>query len=283
MRYIHLLLGVLISEVTQAAHTYLRLQQALDKKLVETQVISRGGHGGFCIQMNLNNKTPDSLVILVEAGRRLNSLDDHDQDILVVKEERVALRAMERKSLGIKGYCCQATNSSPSRGAKYHVNVMSDSTLARLARLLNFKTFDPLAEQQAVWAISNDRSAATISGGKDSLTRFLREAVAAFKGEELPWYVVLSKEYISRDGLISLVNQRLQGAMNYANEKEGYATLLVKNKQGDLVCQIKSEWLKATSSSIYTIDLPIKGLDKGSYTIELKTQEKQLAKRVFEL
>lgn len=45
------------------------------------------------------NLTKDSLIILIEAGRKLNSLDDNYQDILIVKEELLGLRLSEEKAL----------------------------------------------------------------------------------------------------------------------------------------------------------------------------------------
>lgn len=266
-----------------ATHLQMNLQKALDKKLVEAKVTSLGGYQGFCIRMNLKNLSKDSLIITVEAGRRLNSIDDKNQDILVVKQEIIALRTKEEKGFNVKGYCCQASNHSPPMGAKYHINTLADTNLVKLARLLNFKEFDKNAEQEAIWAISDKRSSANISSENDSLTQGLREMVAMLKGEELPWYRILSKKYVFENGAISIINLRLQGLISYSNDKENYATLSVKNEKGLEVCQVKSEWIKISTNQIYKLDLPIKGLPKGKYSIELSTTEKQLAKREFEI
>ena len=266
-----------------AKHRAITLQTALNEKLVLVNTLSLGGHQGFCMNLSIKNLTKDSLVILLEAGRRLNSIDDQNQDILVVKEAIIALKSAELKHLKVKGYCCQASKHSPTKGAKYDVNVLGDSNFVKLARFLNRMEFEVKAEQEAVWAISEKRSAAHISSGNDSITRTLREMVAHIKGEELPWYRILSKEYVYQNGVIANVHLRLQGIISLSNDKENYITLSVRDTNGVFVCEIKKEWLKAGVQQMYKVDLPIKGLVKGKYSIEINSVEKQLAKREFEI
>jgi len=283
MTNIKFIVCFLISFRLGANHLRMDLQKALDKRLVEATATSKGGYQGYCINIKIKNLTKDSLMILVEAGRRLNSLDEKNQDILIVKEQLIVLKALEGKQFDVKGYCCQASNHCPSKGSGYHINSLADSSLVKLARLLNFKEFDRNAEQEAVWAISDKRSSANISSENDSLTQSLREMVAMLKGEELPWYRILSKKYVFENGVISFVNLRLQGLMSYSNDRENYVTLSVKNEMGMQVCQLKSEWVKVCSNETYKLDIPIKGLPKGKYFVELNSPERLLAKREFEI
>lgn len=274
---------VLLAAQLRGGHQRLSLQKALDKKLVTATATSLGGYQGMCISFAVKNLTKDSLVILVEPGRRMNSLEDKNQDILIVKQELLALKAHEEKRTTLKGYCCQMANFAPAAGARYAVNKLADSNLVKLARFLNVMEFDKNAEQEAVWAISDNRSAANISSESDSLTQSLREVTAMLKGEELPWYRIISRKYVYGNGAISVVNLRLLGLISYSNDKENYATLLVKDEKGIQVCAVKSEWLRVARDQVYKLDLPIKGLAKGRYSIELNTPDKQLAKREFEL
>ncbi|PBQ31550.1 hypothetical protein CNR22_07145 [Sphingobacteriaceae bacterium] len=278
-----IILCLLVSTQLQAAHISMSLQKAVDKKLVFVKVASLGGYQGFCVNMVLKNLTKDSLIILVEAGRRLNSLDDQQQDILLVKEESVALKMNEGKSFNLKGYCCQASKHAPSPGSKFSVNTLADSNLVSLARYLNVSKFDANAEQEAVWSLSDKRPTATITAPEDSLLHGLRQKVAMIKGEPIPWYRILSKKINYSNGAIGIVNLNLRGDLVYSNDLANYATLSVVNEKGLPVCEIKSEWLNVSTNQIYKLDLPIKGLAKGKYTIELRTPEKQLAQKEFEL
>lgn len=278
-----IILCILISSQFHAAHLSMNLQKAVDKKLVDVKITGKGGFQGYCLNMALKNLTKDSLIILVEAGRRLNSLNDKEQDILIVKEQIITLKMYELKNADLKGYCCQATNGSPSKGSKFEVNKLADSNLVYLARYLNANEFDKNAEQEAVWSLSNNRSAANITAPDDSLLQGLREKIAMIKGEPIPWYRIHSRKIVYSNGVIGIVNLTLRGDLSYSNDSENYATLSVVNEKGFPVCEIKSTWLKVAISGVYRLDLPIKGLEKGKYTVELRTPDKQLAQREFEL
>ena len=266
-----------------AKHQKLNLQKAIDLKLVKARATSLGGHAGACMQMHLTNLGKDSLIVLIEAGRRLNSLDDKAQDILIVQQQVISLRKAEEKSFTVKGYCCQASKSAPKTNARYDVNKLADSSLVKLARYLSLNTFEQDVEQQAVWAISDKQPAARITAKNDSLILPLRCFVADIKGEKLPWYTVVSRTYVYNNGAISVFPLLLKGKMQYSADKDSYITLTVLNEKGQQVCLVQNQWFKAAKQADYQVNLPVKGLAKGKYSIELKTPEKQLAIQEFEL
>lgn len=268
---------------TKANHQKMNLQKALDLKLVKAEVKSLGGHSGFCINMNLKNLTKDSLVIIVEAGRRLNSVEDKNQDILITQQEIIAMSKAESRSFNVKGYCCQSSHSSPSAGAKYDVNKMADSNLVSVARYLNISKMEPNVEQQAIWAISDNKATANIASQKDTTLLPLKQLVANLKGEKLPWYSMITKTVVFASGSMQTYPLYLRGKMSYSNDKEDYVSLYIFNEKGLPVCEIKSQWLLPCANKNYDLNIPVMGLAKGKYTIELKTPEKQLAKQEFEI
>ncbi|MCC6372674.1 MAG: hypothetical protein IT236_16845, partial [Bacteroidia bacterium] len=246
-------------------------------------VTGLGGYQGYCVNMDLKNLSKDSLIIEVEAGRRLNSLDDKVQDILIVKEEFISLRNLEEKNFKIKGYCCQASNSAPPANAKYDVNKMADSNLVKLARFLNAGKFNNDTEQQAIWALSDKKPTATISGINDTLLLPLKQLVCNMKGEVMPWYSLISGTYVFNNGTIYNYPLVLKGKLAYSSDTEEYATLYVFDAKGQQVCQVKCEWIKSGQNNSFALNIPVKGLAKGKYSIALKTPQKELAKKEFEI
>lgn len=267
----------------QAKHQKMSLQKALDLKLVKAEARSLGGYQGFCVKMNLKNLTSDSLIVIVEAGRRLNSLDDKNQDILITQQEIIAMMKLQERTFNVKGYCCQANNHSPFAGAKYDVNKLADSNLVSLARYLNTSKFESDVEQQAIWAVSDKKSSANIASVNDSLLLPLKQLVANLKGEKLPWYSLITKTVLYAGGDMKTYPLYLRGKLNYSNDKEDYVSLYVFDESGLPVCEIKSQWLLPCVNKDYELNIPVKGLAKGKYSIELKTPEKQLAKQEFEI
>jgi hypothetical protein len=261
----------------------MHLQQALDKNLIKVSASSKGGYQGFCIQMQIRNLTKDSLTIMVEPGRRLNSLRDSRQDILITKQELISLKQFEGKSFSVKGYCCQATNESPSTGDLYGVGKLADSNLVSLALYLNGNKNDLGAEQQAVWAISDNRPASYITSVKDTGANALRKLVCLLKGEVMPWYSMVSKTLTYQSGRMETVPVLLLGDMPFDCDKESYTTLHVLNEKGEEVCRIIQQWTPKGSGQNYELNLPVNMLVRGKYVIELKTPEKLLVSREFQI
>ncbi|MBA3664541.1 MAG: hypothetical protein H0W61_10080 [Bacteroidetes bacterium] len=273
----------LVSFNAKAKHQKLNLQKAMEQHLVKAKANSLGGYQGYCMNLNLISLSPDSLIVYIEAGRRLNSTDDKNQDILIVKEEIIVLSKLENKWVKVKGYCCQANNHSPSQNAKYDINTLADSSLVTLARYLNAGSFDAHVEQQAIWAISDKKPTANITMRNDSLSLPLRELVATLKGEPLPWYTVISRTYVFTSGVMENYPQLLRGKLNYSNDRDTYVTLFILDNKGKEVCLLKSQWMKAEVNGNYDLNVPVKSLAKGKYSIGLRTSDKELTKREFEI
>jgi hypothetical protein len=266
----------------QAKHQKMDLQKALDSRSVSAKAYSLGGYQGNCINMELKNLSGDSLIVIVEAGRRLNSLEESDQDILITQEQIIVLKKSEGKTFPVNGYCCQANNHSPKQNARYGINRMADSNLVILARYMSTRNFDQFVIQQAVWAISDKRPTAQITTKNDSTLLPLRMLVSNLKGEPVPWFTIISKILEYPSGAMENFPIELRGKMNYTNGSECYTTLHVLNSKGIEVCQVIKQWTMPGTKD-YDLNIPLKGLAKGKYTIELNTPDKNLAKKEFEI
>lgn len=283
MKTIFLLALAIITMPLEARHLKLNLQKALELKLVKAKASGLGGYQGYCVNIDLKNLTKDSLMVVVEAGRRLNSVDDKMQDILIVKEELINLKNSEQKIFKVKGYCCQASNFAPSPNASYDINKLADSNLVKLARFLSLGKFEASTEQQAIWSISDKKPTASISGINDTLLLPLKQLVCNIKGEVMPWYNLSSGTFVYSNGSICNYAIALRGKLSYSSDTEEYATLYVFNAKGQQVCMVKSEWIKQGQNKDYPLNIPVKGLDKGKYTIALLSPQKELAKKEFEI
>ncbi len=267
----------------QSKNQRVSLKNALHLNLVTCEAKSLGAYQGYCMNMRLKNLSNDSVIILLEAGIKLNSMDDKYQDILVTKEEIIALKRNEEKLFKLKGYCCQASNCAPSLNAKYSFSESVDSNLVKLATFLNTHHFEQGAEQHAIWAISNKHLTANITSVNDTTALLLKQMVSNLKNEKLPWYQIVTNTYVYKSGRMEILPICLKGQLNYSCEVEDYVTLSIKNKKGLPVCFIISQWLRQGTNQKYDLNIPLKGLSKGEYTIELKTLNKELVRQEFEI
>ncbi|MBL7932050.1 MAG: hypothetical protein JNL60_09110, partial [Bacteroidia bacterium] len=201
----------------------------------------------------------------------------------IVKELHVDIGPGETRKTNVKGYCCQADKRSPSERSRYDVNKIAEMPLYMVARYLNLNSFDPEVEQKAIWAISNGRSAATITGKNDTAIKPLREMVATIKGEKLPWYTLLTRTKTQPDGTIESYPLELRGDIPYSVDEESYVTMTVLNENEVPVCMVKSEWLKVCKDAKYPVQLNVRALPKGKYKVEMRSRDKSLAREEFEI
>ncbi|MCA6437235.1 MAG: hypothetical protein IM600_02875 [Bacteroidetes bacterium] len=273
----------LILVVNLNAKTILSLKKALELKFVSAKATNNGGYQGDCMLLTLTNFTKDSLEVQLEPGFVFNSKNDSKQDIIVTREEFFVLGSQSSISKKIKGYCCQAGKSAPSSGEAYTFNFNPAKELTQLALFLNKNKFLAQAEQQAIWAISDNKNTANITGNNDSIQMQLRHYVAKLKGEPIPWYVLETKTIHYSSGNMETLALNLKGDLTFSMPNEAYAMLHVLNSKGEEVCKIIHQYLKASPNLTLPVKFSVSGLKKGKYKVELKTKNNAVCEREFEI
>ncbi len=270
------------AEAKTAKHV--TLQDAICRKLISGTGKGLGGYQGYCVELQLRSLVPDSLVIAVEPGRRLKAEASEYQDILIVKSESVLLKGKGTATLRVYGFCCERTDSSPPAGSKFALNAMADSNLIKLAAHLNAGHYGDGLTQSAVWAISNGLPTGGICSLDEPAGIDLRRMVSDLKGEEFPWYTIGNHSFVSRAGVIHTIRHSLKGTLNYSLPETKYVSCVARDSTGMPVGIIRSDWLTATRDGQYDLDLPVKTLAAGKYSVELVTHSGDvIARRSFEL
>jgi hypothetical protein len=145
-----------------------------------------GGNEGECIFMFLSNPTADTSYVRIEPGRTLGSLDTTVQDILITREEILALAPGEKRELSIYGFCSQALNASPDSAESFNIGKMADSSVVVLAEFLDERNneFPEDAIQKAVWCLTDDHDIMEIYSEDLASIADLRNFVAKLKGAD---------------------------------------------------------------------------------------------------
>jgi hypothetical protein len=256
--------------------------EAIQHKLIIASAYSNGLYKGQCMLLQIQNLSSDSILILAKAGQRFISKNDKEQDILIVKDERMLLAKKEKKTFFVKGYCCQASHKTPTNAAKYQLPQSTDKKLEKLALYLNSKVFCPDIEQQAVWVVSDNHAVSFIPDSSEAL-QSLRYLVANLSGQKIPWYSIEKHTYVTASGIIKTVPLFLCGTLTYSSAKNNYITCKVLSEDGLPVAEIKSQWLSAGLDQKYKVRIPVKHLKKGEYTVHLCSSENTLAMHNFEI
>jgi hypothetical protein len=271
--------AILIYCIVIHAKTIVTIDKAIEKKLIKTDVVCKGG---LIVDYKIKNETNDSLKIFVPAGWRMNSVKEEYQDILVTQEQILVLGRNQQKTFVIKGYCCEADHAGPSQGLKYEPGKMADKNLVLVATYLNAIKCDDNTNQYAVWAVSNNKPTAHIVGKNDSLTQELRRFVANVKGEPIPWFTLYKRVRINSYGDINEYPIQLKGNVNYSVDKTCYAYFYVTDSLGKKVATITGQWLQPGNHD-YAVNVNVKGLQKGKYKIVLANENGRFIDKEFEI
>jgi hypothetical protein len=264
---------------TALGKTKVSIDKALKDRMVKAEVICKGG---LDVNYKIKNETKDSLEITIPAGWRMNSVKEEFQDILVTREEVLALRKGELKNFDVKGYCCEHDHAGPVKGAKYELGKMADLKLQLLANYMNTHRMDPNTEQYAVWAVSNNEPSANITSANDTLSQALRNFVAVIKDEPIPWYTLQKRVKINTDGNINEHPVNLKAKVNYHVDKECYAYFFVLDSLGKKVGVIKGQWLFPGSNE-YAMNVNLKDFKRGKYKVVLAAENKEFINKEFEI
>ncbi|MFL5751838.1 MAG: hypothetical protein ACJ76F_00405 [Bacteroidia bacterium] len=283
------LLGLVIaigSVPIQAANSYITgkkkmisIEKAVKAGLIKLEIKGKGGHSGNCLHLKIASKHNDSLYIVLEAGRRLNSKNNSEQDILVTHEQIFALRAMEKKEADVYGFCCQASNHSPGKDSVFTVGRMADSSMIRLAEFCNKNKFPQDAVQNAVWCLSDNHNVAGIDQSVEKLRKFVCEQ----KHVEIPWYQKDYEQLSTSAHAFSNRTNKISGNINYTLTADCSLSIQLHDRDDKLMQKFTNDKKTSKGSYDYWFELQVTNWPKGKYFIDIYAGSQLIMKKEFEI
>lgn len=276
MKTLLLLLALFLVLSINAKNKKITLEQAAKSHLVKFKIKGTGLHSGNCLDMHLENLRDDSLIILLESGRRLDSQNNNEQDIFVTQDQFFVLGAHQSRNCKINGFCCQATNHSLAKSSGFNIGKMADQNLKSLASYLNNRKMDESTLQSAVWCVSDKRSIASIPKVQNEL----REVLSAITGEELPWYEL---EYDNSSSDISRAQtaQKIFGYIDYKLKKTSKVKIELRDEKERLILNVANNKLVNEGEHDFWFEMQVSNYPKGTYYIHFVNEDGIIAKKSF--
>jgi hypothetical protein len=258
-------------------HESLPLEELLKTGKVSAQFTGKGGYQNACMELVVKNLSADSVIGFVEPGRKLNSLDDGQQDILVVKAAVFKLKQGQTDTLDVIGFCCQSTKAAPSKGSFFSVGALAPAAWLIIANLINRHPFPPDAIQHAVWVLSDKHDIRSIPAYKNPVMDQLRYAVADILDIELPWYSFRYKS--DSTALFSGVKTHFFAEVPFTIPFRAVITPQICNLSGDVVYTGEPTYFRA-GENVISVEAPLKGFAETEYDLYLMedfhTQNKKM-------
>jgi len=252
--------------------------KAFTEKRINLSIRGKGGYQGDCINMNIKNLFGDSLLLFIEAGRRLDSKDSTEQDILIVKDVFVSLASNQEKIVDVTGFCCQAHNHAPQEKSVFLVGALADKRLNELARYLNKAKLGNSPIQSAVWAISDNNEVSSITEDGTEEVAKLRKFVGKLKNlpADYGWYSIYYKKV--KDQLFSGVPEKVTGHFNYMIRDISHVFVNIRDAKGTVVKSFEVSNAADRGSYIYDLNWDVSNTPPGVYTVRIYENGKELKK-----
>ena len=275
MRSLHpiscLIFVLSVTELQAFANTVLSIEDAVKRGLVKLSIKGKGGYTGDVIEMKVQNLTNQKLDIKLEAGRRLDSKKDDEQDILVTQAQEFFVNANQPKTLNVFGMCCQAHNDAPENKSVYSLGKMADSSLIKLAMFIDKnKYYTNYSAQQSVWVVSDDESIGSIDDDDTEIKTGLRNFVSKLTGKVIPPYD-LNYQSGSDGSAMGRVNS-IEGVFDYALPAACHASFAIYNESGQIVQVIFDNLQSDRGEYNHFYTFRTRGLPKGIYYARLSAE-----------
>jgi len=239
------------------------LEDAARKGFVKLTIKAKGGHTGDVIDMKITNLTNRVLPLKLEAGRKLDSQKQTEQDILVTQAQDFVLAVGQQKNLSVRGMCCQAHNSSPDKNTPYSIGKMADSTLIKIARFIDSsKYYTSTSAQCAVWCVSDNESLGAIANGSGEEVSPLQKYVSKITGRPIPKY---SLTYNGDDNNVLGRVTKIDAMFHYVLDENSKVALAIYDSNGKLIQMV----------------MPDKGHEKGEYKVFYTFKTKDLERGTY--
>lgn len=242
------------------------LETLVNSGKVSVSCINKGGYQGNCMQMIVHNHTADSIRGYVEPGRRLNSINDSEQDILVVKAAQIRLKSHEKDTIEINGFCCQSGKSGPSKNALYTIGSLAPAAWVFIANLINLNQFPNDAIQHAVWVLSDNHDIRSIPAYSNPAMDQLRYAVADILDIEIPWYSFRYKQ--DQNDLFTGIKTHFFAEVKFYIPQRALMNAQITRPNGEIIYTGEHQYFSAGDQKI-SISFPITDWEDGEYDFYL--------------
>lgn len=254
------------------------IEEAAKRGLIKLTIKSKGGYTGKVIEMKIHNNTSRNVELKLEAGRKLDSKKNNEQDILVTQAQDLILYAGQQRKIDVMGMCCQAGNSCPTVNADYLVGTLADSNLIKLAMYIDKnKYYNDYTAQQAVWCVSDNKSLASIYGGDEKIVKGLRNYVSLVTGKPIPAYNITYKE--GRNNAVIGHPFKIEGIFDYNLNTTGHVTLAIYDVSGKIVQYIFKDIAHDRGEHKIYYTFRTKDLPEGTYYARM-TNEGRMEKEM---
>lgn len=252
------------------AATTTPLLELLEQGRIELSPRGIGGHSGECLKVDVKNRTASPIRTSIPAGWVFVSEVEGVQDLIVVREEAIALTPNGRTTVTCRAFCCEASNSGPGEDERYRKGRPAPEKLATLARFVDSLGYDDGIVQSAVWVLSDNHDIASLGALDSSLNDTLRNKLSALSGQPAPRYSV---RYATDERMVcSGRPESISRLITVSRSVPDRLTIVVRSDAGRLITVVLDRMPISTGRAQVPVELNVREWPKGRYAIYAWTE-----------
>ncbi|MCB9285407.1 MAG: hypothetical protein H6563_15180 [Lewinellaceae bacterium] len=272
-----------------ATSAFAQKQFTLDQLKVhpdfEVSIEANGAYSGQSIILKIISAHRKNVEVIIPAGTIFFTSDEHDQILITVEDQLIAVAKEKTRRKTIDGYCTEASDGIPDAEMAMDFMPTKREKLQQLANFINeHKGFTDDEIQEAVWCVSDGQSLSYIYSDNPERSMELTKFVAELTGQEVPWNTV-KRNHGASGGFIQVDPILVTGRVEFSTTKETILKSKIVDGDGNLVVDNpESTTLPKTDHARVNFTLSVSGWSEGTYYVVYYDQdEKVILKKAFDI
>ena len=243
----------------------------LEQGRIQLRPHGTGGHSGECLKVDVRNLSSSSIRTTIPAGWIFPSEKPEVQDLIIMREEVIALGPGQLRTVTCRAFCCEASNQGPAENEPFRKGHPANAKLRTLAQLVDSGRFNDDIVQNAVWVVSDGNDINSTGPMDSSADDRLRNRLSALSGQPTPRYTV---RYASTERqACSRRPETISRIIVIDPATEQHLTVVVKCDNGRVMELIHDKLLVAAGSSALPVSINVLSWPAGRYAFYVYTTE----------
>ena len=252
----------------------------------EVKFISKGGHSGKCVGLEIKSKFHKNIEVLIPEGTLFYPANEKEQTLITPIQEVLAIGKNRIVEYTLNGYCTESSDRSPVKLGAFKLGKNKNEKLSKL--LVAFKKNKNLKNgviQEAIWCVTNNNSVGNIYSDDPKDVIELKKAVSEITGLKIPWQSTKRNLVTNTDGYIVAEPVKITGKVIFSTEKPTKLSGKIINSENVEVYKLQdSTSIPKVTNARMKFNVSVKGWDKGKYFVIYTTSEgKEIVKQEFEV
>lgn len=258
------------------------LHDALKSNTISADAISNGKYSGKSVQLTLKNNTKQSIKLLIPAGTTYAPENDDEQTLIQMEEQLITLAPNGSTNASIGAFCTESNDRCPTESNAFKIGKSSNPKFEKLVNYVKGKNISKTTYQDAVWAVSDNKSVSHIDA-ELPVDKEFRKFVASITGQKDTWYTTPQNVSVDEQGNFNHETVLIHGDLSFTCARGAKVYQDIHKGNGEVFFQSNRSMTAASGNVHYNFRLSVRGWERGKYYIRIHDGTKELSRYEFEI